>query len=164
MYGPWHPSLLIADIEAPDRALRLTSGIYVIFRGEPLNRAGGADPAGILYIGKTTHLLSRLRQFLRGGHTANSGLWANRSLFMSCIGGAWRPESHFVSALGRLRARVASPIRSSRLERAERVVLLSYVEKFGEVPPLNFALPGKYGRPPSAAAQRWANRGLNAAP
>ena len=46
------------------------------------------------------------------------------------------------------------------LDLAERAVLYTYANRFGELPPLNSALPRKWGNAPGAEFIKWAKKGI----
>ena len=53
------------------------------------------------------------------------------------------------------------PIPPHDLDVAERAVLYAYTLRFGEPPPLNAALPGRWMTAPTAEKLRWAEQGLD---
>lgn len=150
-----------AIYETWDEYLPDSPGVYLLMRGSVLARLDGDDRAGILYIGKTKNLRNRLWAFWCGGtHTAGSYLYSNPDIATRVLGTRCVGMKVVETAMGRLRARIAYPVRRDRLDRAEQAVLGAYVRRYGELPPLNFSLPGKYSGRPSMADLMWASRGL----
>ena len=56
--------------------------------------------------------------------------------------------------------RVATPIPHEELYDAERAVVYAYALRFGEPPPLNSTLPGRWTKAPNIMALKWAERVL----
>ena len=119
----------------PDKdGLRNLPGVYEIIAldkdGQPksLNRIGGDDKRGVLYLGRSQHLRGRL-----------NALW--RMLYQQ------RLEGHIAGITYResSRIRAVAPRRQlafrfehcDNIRAAEDELLRRYFRKFGEVPPLN---------------------------
>lgn len=132
----------VADLMADGPALsRIPAepGVYRLFHpARPVERIGGTDARGTLYIGKATRLPSRLRQMKRSFAAAGTG-WEGRHV------GAMRYNAT-LGALGRdfplsalaLDLYVHPGVKAA--EEAETAMLTAYFREFGEVPPLNGTL------------------------
>jgi len=115
-----------------------TNGLYEIRmierNGQParISRLRGADEHGILYIGHSRYLGTRLLAFKSGNHTAGDLYWrVYRQLMHSSEHG-----NH------KLQFRVRMFGSEVKLKSRERTTLRSYLIKFCELPPLNSTMPG----------------------
>lgn len=135
-------------------------GIYIITRGKPVPRIGGTDPCGILYIGKAFNLRERLSKFRKAGHIASDLMRMQLPLACSVLGCNVETEDELYPALRKLRARVATPMEKRDLDAAERAALMVYLLKFGELPPLNFSMRGRWDEKPGRLDLHWATRGI----
>jgi hypothetical protein len=140
--------------------LALTPGIYVIRSDRSIPRVSGADPFGILYVGKSAKLGNRLLQFWNGAHPASGFLYADLRVASIILARLCQDEQDVADCLSKLSVRVATPVPIAELETAERAVLYTYLYRFGEPPPLNFDLPQSWGSVPNAEELRWAVGGL----
>lgn len=106
-------------------------GAYVISASCPINRAVGIDRHGILDIGESDNLRSRLASFARcaktrgkGGHMAG---WRYAFFYFT---------DHFPFASLRVRS-FATPDKAEAYA-AEGRVMLAYLKNHRELPPLNY--------------------------
>jgi hypothetical protein len=135
-------------------------GIYVVLSGRPINRAGGRDPSGILYVGQTSIVRNRLYRFLEAGHSASDFLWSNPEVARLILQTDLSSSEQVDTALGNLWARVASPLLQNLLTESERAVIWAYTIRYGEPPPLNSALPRRWGERPKEKWLKWARTGI----
>ncbi len=156
----WSNAFAIATLEEDWEQKPTTPGIYIIMRGKPIRRVGGTDAHGILYIGKAFNLRERLSKFWNGDHIASDLMRMQLPLACSVLGCDVETEDELYPALSRLRARVATPMRKRDLDSAERAALMVYLLKFGELPPLNFSMRGRWDEKPGKVDLRWATRGI----
>jgi hypothetical protein len=137
-----------------------SAGVYVIRTSRSIRRIGGIDATGILYVGRATRLRSRIWAFWKANHTASGFLWTHPSIARLIIGSHVRSVADVERQLGRLTVRYATPIRGSTLAVAERALLFSYINAFGEAPPLNLSLAKRWDSMPSSLHLRWAEYGI----
>ena len=104
-----------------------------------LNRFLGQDPEGILSIGETNNMEKRRSQFISGitkcyGHSECNLLYylLKNTAFATAF------DSY------RLEYRYSSCTTKHDAQQEERVSIKTYICKFGEVPPLNSAIPDRY--------------------
>lgn len=71
-----------------------------------------------------------------------------------------RTKSDVMGYLGKLTVRYATPLDRRQLDAAERALLFSCLARFGEPPPLNFNLSGKWDSEPLTPDLRWAEKGV----
>jgi len=158
---PWGEPFCIESLYDRWDTAPSTAGIYVIGCGRPLNRVGRLDPAGIIYVGKSRCLRDRLWTYWYVQHEASGILWENLQLAEALFGKPVRAVTDVVLLIGQSIARVSTPIPPHDLDVAERAVLYAYTLRFGEPPPLNAALPGRWMTAPTAEKLRWAEQGLD---
>ncbi len=163
MDAPWLSPFTVESLDdeegwdlAPSSA-----GVYVILRQFSINRIGGIDRSGILYVGQAPCLRDRLWKFYEAYHPASGFLWTHPSIAGIVLGKKIRGVSDVENGLGKLKVRVATPIGLRMLNRTERAALFAYVNRFGEAPPLNFAIPERWKVIPTTLELRWAEEGLN---
>lgn len=135
-------------------------GIYVIRRKKPVQRVGGVDRRGILYIGQANDLAWRLDLFHYAGHKVSWFLFRKRHIAKMILGQKIKDDQHLYFLLGTLTVKAAYPLRKKSLDKAERAVLFAYLEKFGELPPLNSNLPGSQKTNPDKQDLIWARKGI----
>ncbi len=139
------PSLIasLKDIKpALDRftSNHLQTGIYKVFSQQagkrvPVSRVGGDDPEGILYIGQSIKLGSRLRLLAKSFHAPppSGKLWQHgaEEIYWQCaaVQKRYPLENLFVEIL---------PCRDPKQQ--EMIEISQYYQKFGEVPPFNGAI------------------------
>jgi hypothetical protein len=70
--------------EAPRKA-----GVYVVYTGKTIQRAGGPDRKGIVYIGKSLVLRNRLYNFWYVQHPASGLLWTYPKLTKLILISIW---------------------------------------------------------------------------
>ena len=108
------------------------AGAYVIATDRPLNRAIGSDEDGILDVGESMHLRQRLRRFRRCAmNRLKKGHMAGRRY------ASLRLERHF--PLDSLRVRWTAAESKDDANRIEGIVMLRYLQRHGELPPLNYS-------------------------
>jgi hypothetical protein len=161
MHFPWGEPFYIASLDDEWETAPSTAGIYVIGCGRPLNRVGGRDPAGIIYVGKSLCVRDRLWTYWDAQHEASGILWVNLQIAEALFGTPVRAVTDVEALLGRSIVRVSTPIPPHNLDAAERAVLYAYTLRFGEPPPLNATLPGRWRQAPKAEELRWAEQGLD---
>jgi hypothetical protein len=105
----------------------------------PLSRMLGIDRDGLLSIGKTTSMESRRRQFVSG--------------MTRCYGHSEGNLLHLLLRYSRLKEIVANATivyqfvdasTDKEAKSAEARLLKDYLIRFGELPPLNSAIPNRY--------------------
>jgi hypothetical protein len=146
--------------EAKQYSAREVPGIYVIRSNKPIRRIGSIDRRGILYIGQAKNLAQRLDLFHYAGHKASWSLFRQRHIAKMILGRKIKDDQHLYLLLGGLTVKAAYPVDKKSLNRAERAVLFAYLEKFGELPPLNFNLPGSQEANPEKRDLDWARKGI----
>ena len=109
-----------------------TPGTYIVRAHRPLHRAHGIDDYGILTIGKTSSLRSRLQSFWR---------CANKKDAQGHMAG-WRFAYYNLGAkfpVENLLMQWSECEDEPSAKRAEAELLRLYIDSHGEQPPLNFA-------------------------
>ena len=153
------PSTFDSLYDEWDSRLPYSAGAYMVLATDTVPRAGGTDPNGVLYMGTTRNLRLRLWKFWDGrGHTAGAFLYAHHRVASTLLRVNCRSDDDVSDAIGRLHLIYAMVGEPELAERMERALLGQYTILFGEVPPLNFNLPGKHQRRPSGADIAWAKR------
>ena len=138
-----------------------TGGVYLIKTLRPIQRIGGKDRAGILYIGRAVLLRRRVWGFLYAYHTASAFLWTHLEIARVVFDNERiRTVMDIENALWRLKVRYSTPIHKSRLVRAERALMFAYFSRFGEAPPLNLSINQRWLAKPSQSDLRWAEVGI----
>jgi hypothetical protein len=161
MHFPWLPAFRIADLDqgwgkAPRRA-----GVYIVSCGRPVQRAGSVDRAGIIYVGKSFCIRDRLWSYWYARHVASGALWDMPELAQVLFGGRVHTQEAVDAVLGESLVWVSTPIPRRRLVPAERAILFAYTLRFGEPPPLNSSLPGRWTVRPPDPHIRWALYGID---
>jgi len=156
----WRSPFIINFLETHWDDMPSKSGIYIIWCGRSIPRAGAVDKKGILYVGKSSNLRNRLWDFWYANHPASGMLWAYPKIATTILKKTCRNKKDVEYYLGKLTVRVAYPMPKAMLEVGERAVLYAYFLRFGELPPLNSSLPKRWREIPSASNLRWASRGL----
>jgi hypothetical protein len=137
-----------------------TPGVYVVYSGRPIHRLRGVDSRGILYIGKSTGVRDRLWEFYYIHHPASAFLWVHLPVARIVLGSKMTSKKAVEVALGKLAVRVATPLARIEVDRAERSLLFAYMYEYGESPPLNLTLPGRWKKRPSGRGLQWARSGI----
>ena len=157
---PWSEPFFIESLDDGWENAPSTAGIYVIGCGRPLSRVGRLDPAGIIYVGKSRCLRDRLWTYWDAQHEASGILWDIPQIAEALFGTQVRAVTDVEALIGRSIVRVSTPIPDQDLGAAERAVLYAYTLRFGELPPLNATLPGRWTQAPTTVALHWAEQGL----
>ena len=109
------------------------AGIYKIYADRPISRIIGHDDLSLIYIGSTTRLLGRLRDFFNSANGSNShsgGCFYKRSL-----------ENHLGNASEVLKFKYEITDTIEDAKSKEQSELDFYLDKYGELPSLNNQLP-----------------------
>jgi hypothetical protein len=157
----WRQSFQLKTIDPDLDKLLSGSGIYVVRRSDPVPRVAAEDPNGILYVGNSSTLRTRLTEFYRAKHSASWFLWIYPDVAGAILARSCQNQSDVLDHLGDLSVKVATPVDPSDLKDAERAVLFAYLLRFGEPPPLNSSLPERWEDHPSDEWVQWGNEGLN---
>lgn len=160
----WCEPFLVKSLHDRWESAPGTPGVYVISCGRPLRRVGAVDSAGILYVGKSLCLKDRLWSYWEVQHEASAILWEIPQIASMIFAAGVRRRRDVERLIGSSMVRVATPIRQEFLDEAERAVLYAYTLRFGEPPPLNSTLPGRWTATPKKTALRWAEQGLRKTP
>jgi len=141
--------------EAPKKA-----GIYVVYTGRPINRAGGSEKKGILYIGKSLVLRNRLYKFWCVQHPASWLLWKYPKMTQLILNETCKGTKQVEDLIGGFNVIVATPIPKNFLNHAERSAMHAYFLRYGELPPLNFNFPMKWTESPDKKLIHWGEQML----
>ncbi len=161
MNAEWSKWIKLSYIEDAKNSFPETPGIYIIKRVNAISRVGGIDRCGILYIGKSKNLRSRVRQFWRCEHTASGFLYTSKPEIGTLVfGKRCKSKDDIDEQFYSLYVKCAAPVSLKSLERAERAVLYAYVKKFGEAPPLNLSIPERWNNEPRKADLDWSKSGI----
>jgi hypothetical protein len=136
------------------------SGVYIIRANRWIQRVGGVDKTGILYIGKAINLRRRIWRFLQCEHNASGFLWTHLEMARLVLNEDVRTTTDVIKHLRKLTVRYANKIPKRQLGLAERALLFSYLGCFGEAPPLNLNLPNRWELKPSSTDLNWAEKGI----
>jgi len=163
MYPTWSNTISLKERIADSVEYKGESGIYVLSTSNmPLNRAMGVDTSGILYIGKSSNLKSRISALKTSNHNATWFLFQNRSLARFYINSEIKDDdkkmSHHVGELNITLAKSTPEFSESILE---TIALFTYVNNFGETPPLNSALPRRWEHEMNPDDVEWFNKKFN---
>ena len=135
-WSDWH------DITQP-----ANYGENAVYRIRLMNQQGpamisrflGADSNGILCIGKTNDMEKRRRQFVRG----LKGKFGHSEGYLMHI---LQKVSPFSALYANTEWQYSfAKVGSGEEEAVEAQEIKAYVKEFGEVPPLNSAIPDRYG-------------------
>jgi hypothetical protein len=141
--------------EAPRRA-----GVYVVYTGRPINRAGGPDKKGIVYIGKSDVVRNRLWGFWYIEHPASWFLWTYPNMAEIILKEPCKRKKQVENLVGTFNVVVATPIPKRLLGQAERAAMHAYCLRYGELPPLNFSFPMKWTESPNKKLIHWGEQML----
>lgn len=113
--------------------------VRLVRKGNPvlINRFLGKDEGGILFIGSTENMERRRDQFERGLERIHGHSGANLLHLL-------RENAGFKLEIDRLEYRFKR-MSKKRIKVGEEMLIKEYVRKYGEVPPLNSAIPNKRG-------------------
>jgi hypothetical protein len=135
-------------------------GVYVVYTGKTIQRAGGPDKKGILYIGKSLVLRNRLYNFWYVQHPASGLLWTYPKLTQLILNETCNSKKKVEDLIGGFKAVVATPIPKNLLDQAEKSAMYAYFLHYGELPPLNFNFPMKWADSPEKKLIHWAEKML----
>ncbi len=167
--GNWHPAEWSKPFTFWNEWENLTTtwpgpGVYVVYRRRPIRGLGGVDRTGVLYVGQSSHLAGRLKEFVNCHHPASDFLWCHLPMARLLLGRKVRSSRQVERMLERLTVRVAAPIRVRDLGIAEQSVLFAYLYRYGEMPPLNLSLPGRWKERLSRGQLNRGGKGLQLSP
>lgn len=160
MRASWSDSVKVCSVNEEWDSWPATPGVYIIRVPRPIPRIGGTDKTGILYFGKANKVRTRIWNFWKANHTASGFLWTHPSIARLVLDSRIRSVKDVEKYLGRLSVRYATPLYSQELARAERALLFSYINLFGEAPPLNLSLARRWVSAPPSQDLRWAEVGI----
>jgi hypothetical protein len=161
MFAAWSRSMKVKLADDNWDSWSKTPGVYIIRNRRHIPRVGGVDRTGILYIGKSLNLRQRICRFLKANHTASGFLWTHPSIACLVIDPFIRNYDDVEDSLGELTVRYSTPLQKERLDDAERALLFTYTNRFGEAPPLNFSLPLRWKNSPTDQELiNWAKIGI----
>lgn len=118
-----------------------TTGVYQIrwaIGGKPqkIHRVNGIDESGYLYIGKAVNLRSRIKRFYRGViQSPKVGKMSNRHTAYTYTFYGFKREIKSEHLEGRY-----AELLREEIDSCEENLLLCYVEKFLDKPPLNISV------------------------
>jgi hypothetical protein len=159
-FARWSQTRLVSLFDERWDSMPATPGVYIIKTTRSIHRIGGVDRSGILYVGRTSRIRSRLWQFLECNHPASGFLWVHVDFARLVLDSRIRTVTDCEKRIYKLRVRYATPIHKSRIARAERALLFAYMSRFGESPPLNLSINERWSAKPSPADLRWAEAGI----
>jgi hypothetical protein len=160
-FARWSKTRPVSLFDKKWDSMPATPGVYIIKTSRPIHRIGGVDRTGILYVGRTSRIRSRLWQFLNCNHPASGFLWVHVDFARLILDSRIRTVTDCENWIyKKLRVRYATPIYKSRIARAERALLFAYMSRFGESPPLNLSINERWDAKPSPADLRWAEAGI----
>src|SRR5207249_717039 len=156
----WSRKVALDDFNEKWERMPVTPGIYIIRRSQPIQRIGGKDRAGIIYVGRASTLRSRVWRFWNCDHTASAFLWTHTEIARLVLSEGIRTPNDVWKKVCRLWVRYAAPINEKRLARAERALMFAYFHRFGEAPPLNLSINKRWVARPDPFDIQWAEAGL----
>ena len=162
-YLNWRKWISLNSIDDEQQWYNFNSapGIYIIKREKPIQRIGGMDKNGIVYIGKASDLAVRLNDFWNAVHPASATLWEIIPMAKIYLGNQITNSKNIISLLSQLLIKVALPIKGYQLDEAERSVFFAYLWRFGELPPLNFSIPGGRWENQSVEGIAWGEKAIS---
>jgi hypothetical protein len=160
MRSPWHEPIALKSIKDDWDSSPETPGVYIVMRDRPIPRIGGVDKTSILYIGKAKNLRERLWNFLEQYHGVTAFLWEHLVVAEIILNKSIPTLHELGKHLGELEVRYSTPISKDLLGRAERALIFTYIQRFGEPPPLNMNLPKRWEQLPPSLDREWAEKGL----
>ena len=119
------------------------------------------DKKAVIYIGKSSDLAVRLNDFWNAVHPASATLWEIIPMAKIYLGNQITNSKDIISPLSQLLIKVALPIKSYQLDEAERSVFFAYLWRFGELPPLNFSIPGGRWENQSVEGIAWGEKAIS---
>lgn len=161
MLAEWSHSIKVKSVDDDWKSWPITPGVYIIRRERAIARIGGSENTGILYIGKTLNLRDRIWQFWKKNHTAGEFLRTHPPIARLMMDSSIYTEDDVKNSLSKLLVMYSTPIRKEQLDNAERVLLFTYINQFGEAPPLNLNLPQRWeASPTDKELINWAEIGI----
>lgn len=160
MKSPWSKPIMLEALDDSWDSFPESAGVYLIMRDRPIPRVGGVDNMSILYIGKSRNLRERFLVFLKQEHTASAFLWQHKTVAQIVLNEPKLTVIDLGKYLRKLKVRYSTLTDGRLLDRAERALIFTYIEYFGEPPPLNMSLPKRWEQPPQSQDQEWAGKGL----
>lgn len=130
-------------------------GIYLLSTSKLIPRAMNVDKSGILYIGKSSNLKSRISGLRTSNHNATWFLFNNRNLARFYINQDIPDDGPLKNYVGKLNVTLAKANSSYPDHELEAIALFSYLSAFGEMPPLNNALPKRWEHEPVTDEIEW---------
>ena len=106
----------------------------------PIPRFLAPDPDGLLVIGETSRMKGRYNDFIRG---MDKGRGHSESNLLHLLIEHSPLNQRFPGY--RLQFRYRRVTDKPAAQRAQEQLIKKYVSKFGELPPLNCAIPNRYG-------------------
>lgn len=158
--SPWLEPAILQSIKDDWDSSPETAGVYIIMRDRPIPRIGGIDKTGVLYIGKAKNLRDRLWDFLEQHHIVTAFLWEHPAIAEIVLNKRIPNLKGMGKHLAELEVRYSTPISEDLLDRAERTLIFTYIQQFGEPPPLNMSLPKRWEQLPPSLDREWAEKGL----
>ncbi len=155
IYPAWSTAKKLNTWIADEKHEVDSQGVYVLCTNKkPLSRAMGVDPRGILYIGSSKNIKRRIGSIISNNHSVTWYLRNNIDLARHYISDEIPDNSDTIREyVGELNIIITKSF-DNYIE-LEGSALLSYVQLYGETPPLNSALPRKWKGKPDKAELEW---------
>jgi hypothetical protein len=156
MYPDWSETTQLDERINNSKRYSEQSGIYILSTtSKPIQRAMGEDTSGILYIGKSKNLKSRISGLRSSNHNATWFLFNNRALARFYIDKNINDSEAMKPFVGKLNITLANSNEMYSESVLESIALFSYVMRFGEMPPLNSALPKRWEHESNELDMKW---------
>ena len=117
-----------------------SSGCYILYQNKPISRIGGTDPKGILYIGKGDNIFKRIKSLQRSVLDNCQDMLEPKIRGHQSLSKKVFRIQKFINTTA-LTITILAPSNMQDVRYLESYLLEAYVEKYGELPPLN----GQYG-------------------
>jgi hypothetical protein len=154
----WHSPCQIKDIDWDE--IPYNPGLYIIRINKPIQRFRGKDPLGSLYIGKSKRLGDRVDQFWNSNHSASGFLWSHPKIASILLKQDIKDQNEISVHLANLTIKFSRRIPLRLLNYAEMALLFAYMLEFGEPPPLNSSIPGRWKKEPPNQTISWAKKAI----
>lgn len=118
----------------------LSAGCYILYQNKTISRIGGTDPKGILYIGKGDNTLKRIKSLQKSVLDNCQDLLEPKIRGHQSLSKKVFRIQKFINTSA-LTIKILAPSNMQDFRYLESYLLEAYVEKYGELPPLN----GHYG-------------------